>query len=74
MLKIDKQSILKFKDAAGLIMTKKSELDQQVIDFKENIQSIKNNKAKINLMISKSKTELENNKIKRRVIEKRLEK
>ncbi|MGL4991240.1 MAG: hypothetical protein ACRC57_08820 [Sarcina sp.] len=55
-------------------MIKKSELDQQVIDFKENIQSIKNNKARINLMIAKSKGELENNKIKRRVIEKRLQK
>lgn len=62
--KINKTKILEIKQTASAIMEKKAEFDSNMESFKESVQAIKLNKAKISEMISNNKGNKANNRVK----------
>lgn len=59
--RINKTKILEIKQTASAIMEKKAQFDSNMESFKESVQAIKLNKAKISEMISNNKA---NNRVK----------
>lgn len=62
--RINKTKILEIKQTASAIMEKKAEFASNMESFKESVQAIKLNKAKINEIISNNKGNKANNRVK----------